>query len=349
VRKVLRKAKRFLKASTPILLLAISLGYILYTRLTGSTLLETPSIDEMKVYGPLLLPLIYVATYIARAWAPLLFAYILAGFINEFIPRHVLVERFSSTRLSSYLLAALFAPLLAVCSCVMIPVFAGLVYSGAGIGPATAFLFAAPAANLIAITLTADLVSWRIAIARFVAALAIATLVGYAVARTPWAQRLEKRFGSRATQRAKVVEVKRSLCTRLWQSFLFSCYLAKTILPYMLLGIAIASYVHAYVPPTLVSTYLRGFLGIVLGALIGVPMYTPTCVEVFLVNALKHLGMAPSAALAFLIGAPITSIPAILGISRVVGWGIAVLYIVLAIVGAIAAGILYHIAVGSVW
>ena len=45
----------------------------------------------------------------------------------------------------------------------MIPLFAGILYAGAGLGPAVTFLLMAPAGNVLVITLTSDIVSWRIA------------------------------------------------------------------------------------------------------------------------------------------------------------------------------------------
>jgi len=121
------------------------------------------------------------------------------------------------------------------------------------------------------------------------------------------------------------------------------------ILPYVLLGVAIVSYIHAYLPSEAVSSYLSGYLGIALGAVIGVPMYTPTLVEVVLVDALKHLGMSPSSALAFLIGGPMTSIPSMMGVSRIVGWKMVLLYATLAVVGAVMAGLAYYSILGDVW
>lgn len=341
--------KCFLKAFIPLVLFALSLSYFIYARLTGSTLLKLLTIEEMRAYGPILLPLLYTATYVIRAWAALTFAFLAAGFIGELVPKHVLLNYLSSTRRASYLLASLLAPLLTVCSCVMIPIFAGLVYAGAGIGPAIAFLLTAPAANIMAIILTADIISWRIAIARLIAAILIAVLVGYIVSRTRWAHRLEEKYRSRRIKHAQVVEEKRPLCERLWSSFKLSGYLARMILPYVLLGVAIVGYIQAYLPSKVVATYLSGYLGIVLGAIIGVPMYTPTLVEVVLVDALRHIGMSPSSALAFLIGGPMTSIPSMMGVSRIVGWRIVILYDMLAIIGAIIAGLSYYFILGDVW
>ena len=51
----------------------------------------------------------------------------------------------------------------------------------------------------------------------------------------------------------------------------------------------------------------------------GASMYTPTMVEVVLVDALRHLGMSPSSVLAFLLGGPMISIPSMMAVSRIVG------------------------------
>ena len=342
-------AKCFLRAFIPLALFVFSLAYFIYTKVTGFTPIRLPGIEEMKSYGPLLLPILFTAMYIVRAGAALTFAFLTAGFIGELVPRHILLNYLSSTRNSSYLLAALLAPLLTVCSCVMLPVFAGLVYAGAGIGPAIAFLLTAPAANIMAVILTADIISWKIAIARLVAAILIAVFTGYVVSKTSWARSLEEKYRLRRAISTQLVEEKRPLCKRLWSSFKLSGYLARMILPYVLLGIAIVSYIQAYLPPKIVSMYLSGYLGIVLGAVIGVPMYTPTLVEVILVDTLRHAGMSASAALAFLIGGPMTSIPSMIGASRIVGWKMVALYAVLAVIGAIIAGLTYHFILGDTW
>ena len=65
-----------------------------------------------------------------------------------------------------YSVAATSGTILAVCSCTILPMFAGIEKKGAGIGPATAFLFSGPAINLLAIVLTARVLGLDIGIAR---------------------------------------------------------------------------------------------------------------------------------------------------------------------------------------
>ena len=68
-----------------------------------------------------------------------------------------------------------------------------------------------------------------------------------------------------------------------------------------------------------------------------------------LVDALRHLGMSPSAVPAFLLGGPMISIPSMMTVSRIVGWRLALLYTLLAVLGAIVAGLFYQFVVGDVW
>jgi hypothetical protein len=67
---------------------------------------------------------------------------------------------------------------LAVCSCTVLPLFAGIYTRGAGIGPATAFLYSGPAINVLAIVLTAKVLGWQLGLARAVGAIAFSVIAG---------------------------------------------------------------------------------------------------------------------------------------------------------------------------
>ncbi|MRR14114.1 permease, partial [archaeon] len=81
-----------------------------------------------------------------------------------------------------YSVAATSGTILAVCSCTILPMFAGIEKKGAGIGPATAFLFSGPAINLLAIVLTARVLGLDLGIARAVAAVSMAVIIGLIMA-----------------------------------------------------------------------------------------------------------------------------------------------------------------------
>ncbi|MDD5779352.1 MAG: permease, partial [Candidatus Thermoplasmatota archaeon] len=82
----------------------------------------------------------------------------------------------------SYSIASVSGAILAVCSCTVLPLFAGIYKRGAGIGPATAFLYSGPAINVLAIVLTARILGWQMGAARALAAVGMAIVIGLTMA-----------------------------------------------------------------------------------------------------------------------------------------------------------------------
>ncbi|KUG24465.1 transporter [hydrocarbon metagenome] len=64
----------------------------------------------------------------------------------------------------------------------MLPLFAGIYTRGAGIGPATAFLYSGPAINVLAIILTAKVLGWQLGLARAIGAVVFAIVTGLLMA-----------------------------------------------------------------------------------------------------------------------------------------------------------------------
>jgi hypothetical protein len=78
--------------------------------------------------------------------------------------------------------ASVSGSVLAVCSCTVLPLFAGIYTRGAGIGPATAFLYSGPAINVLAIILTAKILGWQLGLARAIGAIIFAVVTGLLMA-----------------------------------------------------------------------------------------------------------------------------------------------------------------------
>jgi uncharacterized membrane protein YraQ (UPF0718 family) len=78
----------------------------------------------------------------------------------------------------AYGVASASGTILAVCSCTVLPLFAGIYRMGAGLGPATAFLYSGPAINVLAIVLTARVLGLRLGVARAVGAILFAMVLG---------------------------------------------------------------------------------------------------------------------------------------------------------------------------
>jgi len=84
----------------------------------------------------------------------------------------------NAKRIISYPVAAISGGILAVCSCTILPLFGGIYKKGAGIGAATTFLFSGPAINIAAIFLTARVLGWNLGLARLLATITAAILIG---------------------------------------------------------------------------------------------------------------------------------------------------------------------------
>lgn len=107
-------------------------------------------------------------------------AFFIAGAISIFISKEAVVKYFGAkaNKILAYGVASVSGSILAVCSCTVLPMFAGIYTRGAGIGPATAFLYAGPAINILAIILTARVLGYELGIARAVGAVAFSIIIG---------------------------------------------------------------------------------------------------------------------------------------------------------------------------
>lgn len=111
-------------------------------------------------------------------------AFFIAGAIACFISQAAVLKYFGAgaNRFLSYTVASVSGSVLAVCSCTVLPLFAGIYSRGAGIGPAVAFLYSGPAINVLAIILTARVLGWKLGLARAIGAVVFAIITGLLMA-----------------------------------------------------------------------------------------------------------------------------------------------------------------------
>ncbi|MCX5838653.1 MAG: permease [Deltaproteobacteria bacterium] len=111
-------------------------------------------------------------------------AFFIAGAIAVFVSQASVLKYFGAqaNKFLSYSVASVSGTVLAVCSCTVLPLFAGIYMRGAGIGPATAFLYSGPAINVLAIVLTAKVLGWEMGLARAVGAVVFSIVTGLLMA-----------------------------------------------------------------------------------------------------------------------------------------------------------------------
>lgn len=111
-------------------------------------------------------------------------AFFIAGAITIFISKEAVIKYFGpkANKVLAYGVASVSGTILAVCSCTVLPMFAGIYTRGAGIGPASAFLYAGPAINVLAIILTARILGAELGIARALGAIIFSIVIGISMA-----------------------------------------------------------------------------------------------------------------------------------------------------------------------
>ncbi len=107
-------------------------------------------------------------------------AFLIAGAIGVFVSQAAVMKYLGprAKKVLAYGVASVSGTILAVCSCTVLPLFAGIYRMGAGLGPATAFLYSGPAINVLAIVLTARVLGPKLGVARAVGATLFAVVVG---------------------------------------------------------------------------------------------------------------------------------------------------------------------------
>jgi hypothetical protein len=107
-------------------------------------------------------------------------AFFIAGAISVFVSQASVMKYLGAraNKVLAYGVASVSGSVLAVCSCTVLPLFAGIYKMGAGLGPASAFLYSGPAINVLAIILTARILGMEIGIARAVGAVASSIIIG---------------------------------------------------------------------------------------------------------------------------------------------------------------------------
>ncbi len=107
-------------------------------------------------------------------------AFFIAGAIGVFVSQASVIRYLGprANKVVAYGVASVSGTILAVCSCTVLPLFAGIYRMGAGLGPASAFLYSGPAINVLAIILTARVLGLQLGVARAVGAVLFSVVIG---------------------------------------------------------------------------------------------------------------------------------------------------------------------------
>jgi len=146
---------------------------------------DDASVAGTKVVSALVEALVMLQWYARNhTLACVIPALFIAGAITTFLSKEAVLKHLGpkANKAESYSVASVSGTVLAVCSCSVLPMFAGIYRVGAGLGPASCFLYAGPAINVLAIFLTARVLGWELGVARVIGAMVFGVIIGLIMA-----------------------------------------------------------------------------------------------------------------------------------------------------------------------
>jgi len=277
----------------------------------------------------------------------ILFGTFMAGVIQTFVDKDRIVKHLGKPGFKSVLMAALFGVPLPLCSCGVLPTAMSLRKNGASKGATLAFMISTPETGIDSIMLSFALLDPIMAVFRPVAAFITAVVAGI----------MENIFGHKEKAPEPPKEEKCPHCMsgapghrphygrRFIDGMEYAFVdLLGDISLWLALGIGIGGVISFFIPASFIENYLgRGLSAMLIMLVIGIPLYICASASTPIASALIAKGMAPGAALVFLLAGPATNSAGMLAIGKFLGKRSVVIYLAAISVCAIAFGLLLNL------
>lgn len=206
------------------------------------------------------------------------------------------------SRSAGYLLAVLLGAITPFCSCSSVPLFIGFLESGIPVGVTMAFLVASPLVNEVAVVILASIMGWQITTVYVVTGMSVGILGGFLIDRFHLERWVEDyvwkiRMGSIA-----LGETDGSLRGRVRYAWGEVLDIVGRIWLYVILGVAIGSALHGYVPQELVAQYASADnpFAVPVAVLTGLPLYSNATGIIPVAEALINKGVPIGTVIAFM-------------------------------------------------
>ncbi|PMG30560.1 permease [Shewanella sp. 10N.286.52.C2] len=228
------------------------------------------------------------------------------GVLQHYIPPEKIQRILSGKNGRGYFIAGLLGAITPFCSCSTIPFLKGLLRAKAGFGTMMVFLFASPLLNPIIIGLFAVTFGLKVTLFYFVIAMGVSVIAGITLEKLGFEKYVKPEAyiapestgcGSSCGAKAPAVSKWRKIWNSTWADF-------KTVLPYLIGGIAIGSIIYGFMPTEFVASVASedNWFAIPIAAVVGIPLYIRAEAVIPLSAALAAKGMGLGAVMALIIG-----------------------------------------------
>ncbi len=267
----------------------------------------------------------------------------ISSFLIAYRPSWLWNPRNRSGGFGSIFLLACIGIVSPFCSYLAIPLAATMIANGVQPAPVFAFLFATPLMNPNLFLMTWSAFEWPMAVARDVSALGFGLLGG--VLAKGFASSLSSWIPSSSNTSMLGIAQPSNACTPLWQRWMTSLrHQSWFVIKYVLIGVCVAAAIKELIPMQwiLFAVGRDHSYGILIGAMLGVPLYACGGGSIPIIQILLSMGMSPGAALAFFIAGPATKVPTLMTMHMTLGFFITGSYFLLSLGWSVICGTLFQ-------
>jgi uncharacterized membrane protein YraQ (UPF0718 family) len=265
------------------------------------------------------------------------------GLLRSFIdPKKIKKLLGSVGNLASHVLASLLGAVTPFCSCSSVPIFIGFLESGIPLGATFSFLITSPIVNEAALALLWVAFGWKVAVIYAGTGILIGIIGGLIIEKLHLEHLVEDyiqlkskdldqlEFHSMKERVAFAWEEVKSIISKVWK--------------YIFIGLIIGAVIHGWTPDQFLETYAgpNNPLAVIVGVIVGVPIYTSNVMMIPIVETLIGKGMGVGTALAFMMAASALSLPEMIMLRKVLKVKLVKIFVAITSISIILVGYLFN-------
>jgi uncharacterized protein len=317
--------------------------YLVNERVWDVAVYDLLGLDETSRLGSALHFFLYDTAKILLLIGGLIFV---IGMARAAIPPERIRDLVSARHVAvGFVLAAAFGAVTPFCSCSSVPLFIGFVAAGVPLGITLTFLITSPLINEVGVVMLAGMVGWEIAALYVVTGMAMAIAAGVLLSRFDLDRWIEPFVHEVAVPVASADGGRPTLADRVEAAREETRDIVRSVLPYVLVGIALGAGIHGWVPAEFFaeSGIADSVWAVPAATLAGVPLYANVAGVVPLVEAVYSKGLGLGTAMAFMMSVVALSLPALILLKRVMRLPLLLVFTAVVTVGIMAIGFLFDL------
>lgn len=273
------------------------------------------------------------------------------GIVNAYLPIDRLRKFLTERKLYGfqYLFAALFGAITPFCSCSSVPLFIGFVKGGIPLGVTFAFLITSPLVNEVAIAMFLGTFGVKVTLIYAISGILLGVIGGWVLGKfrlerylSPWVQQLQAQSETESeewrTEHTPFIKRLPTILKDAWG-------IVRSVVVYVIVGIAIGAAMHGYMPEGFFETYLSAdkWYSVPLAVILGVPMYAGAAGVVPVIQVFVAKGVPIGTAIAFMMAVVGLSIPEATMLKKVMTWRLIGIFFGVVTLFIILSGLLFNI------